>query len=183
MDDRPPPKPGVETLNDADAARLLARASELDATRDSGVPIANLREAAAEAGISPHAFDAAVGELQRSAPATPVRTREQQLRRARIWAVAAVVSLVAAVVVGRRSSSDTPVNAEAILLRCLSPSDAAELVRPLLTLPTNSVLINPEQAPHVITIRATRAQLRRVKSLLRKSDDGDGQVCAAPVLK
>lgn len=46
------------------AHRLLARAVELDASRGSDITIAQLRDAAAEAGISVAAFDAALAELQ-----------------------------------------------------------------------------------------------------------------------
>lgn len=46
------------------AHRLLARAVEPDASRGSEITIAQLREAAAEAGISVAAFDAALAELQ-----------------------------------------------------------------------------------------------------------------------
>jgi hypothetical protein len=46
------------------AHRLLARAVELDASRSSEVTIAQLRDAACEAGISITAFDAALDELR-----------------------------------------------------------------------------------------------------------------------
>jgi len=48
------------------ASRLLARASELDALRSDDLAIVDLRAAAAEAGISGPAFDAALSELRRS---------------------------------------------------------------------------------------------------------------------
>lgn len=46
------------------AHRLLARAVELDASRAAEVTLAQLREAAHDAGISAAAFDAALAELQ-----------------------------------------------------------------------------------------------------------------------
>ena len=49
-------------LPDSAARRLLERAGELDGPR-SGIPVSELRQAAGEAGISPQAFDAALGEL------------------------------------------------------------------------------------------------------------------------
>ncbi len=49
-----------EVLSEPAAARLLARASELDELRRAGTSVADLRAAAAEAGISAPAFDAAL---------------------------------------------------------------------------------------------------------------------------
>jgi hypothetical protein len=46
------------------ADRLLARAAELDSRQGSGAEIASLRAAAAEAGIRPEAFDAALAEMR-----------------------------------------------------------------------------------------------------------------------
>jgi hypothetical protein len=53
---------GGERLSESAARRLIARAAELDATGESGVPIAQLRRVAAEAGIGREAFDAALAE-------------------------------------------------------------------------------------------------------------------------
>jgi TonB family protein len=52
---------GLRLPDDA-ARRLLARAGELD-SQNSGIAVSQLRQAAAEAGISPHAFETALGEL------------------------------------------------------------------------------------------------------------------------
>jgi hypothetical protein len=51
------------TISERAAERILARAAGLDAEQHGNVPVARLREAAAEAGIAPHAFDAALSEL------------------------------------------------------------------------------------------------------------------------
>ena len=48
---------------------------------------------------------------------------------------------------------------EAFLLHCLSPGEAAELIRPLLRLGTNTIVHSPARAPRVLTIRATPAQM------------------------
>lgn len=53
-------------LPDAIASRVLARASELDALGDNHAAVADLRAAAAEAGISGLAFDSALAELHRA---------------------------------------------------------------------------------------------------------------------
>jgi hypothetical protein len=57
---RPAAPPDLQVLPDREAARLLARASELDAERRAGTPVTELRAAAAEAGISAPAFEAAL---------------------------------------------------------------------------------------------------------------------------
>ena len=64
MTERGERKPTPDVLPDAIASRLLARASELDALRDDDLAVADLRAAAAEAGISGPAFDAALSELR-----------------------------------------------------------------------------------------------------------------------
>jgi hypothetical protein len=64
--DRHERKPTSDVLPEAIASRLLARASELDALRDDDLAVADLRAAAAEAGISGLAFDAALAELRRT---------------------------------------------------------------------------------------------------------------------
>ena len=51
-------------LSDEAVQRLLARASQLDASRQSRTSLATLREAARDAGISTEAFDQAVRESQ-----------------------------------------------------------------------------------------------------------------------
>jgi hypothetical protein len=56
------------------AHRLLARAVELDAARAAEIPVARLREAAREAGISAAAFEAALAEAQ-APPATAAAAR------------------------------------------------------------------------------------------------------------
>ena len=66
VSDDPPP----ERFSDETARLLLARAASLDDTR---LTLAQLREAAAEAGISSVAFDAAVAEWRRSTSAAVSR--------------------------------------------------------------------------------------------------------------
>lgn len=53
-------------LSEDAAHRLLARAVELDEHRASHVRVAQLRDIALEAGISPRAFDEALAESQRT---------------------------------------------------------------------------------------------------------------------
>lgn len=78
-------------IPDAAAQRLIARAIELDARRTAEVPVAQLREAVLEAGVSPAAFDAAFAELratlQAGSPAPlPVAPEPPRGRIAGSWA-------------------------------------------------------------------------------------------------
>jgi len=71
------------------ASRLLARASELDVLRSDDLTIVDLRAAAAEAGISGPAFDAALSELRRTGR---VRTSEDVPHRRNVlrWGTALI---------------------------------------------------------------------------------------------
>ena len=75
----PNPTRDAERLPEEAARRLLQRASELEAARNTGLSVAELREAAREAGITPAAFDQALAELRSadssSAVATPTSRR------------------------------------------------------------------------------------------------------------
>jgi hypothetical protein len=84
-------KVAPDVLPDATASHLLARASELDALGHDDFALADLRAAAAEAGISGPAFDAALDELRRTGR---IHTSAEWLRRGR------GVRLVAVLVAG-----------------------------------------------------------------------------------
>ncbi len=69
-------------LAEADVAEILERAVKLDGARDGNVSVEQLREAALEVGVSPTAFDEALGEFTRAsrlpevpAPADVTRPR------------------------------------------------------------------------------------------------------------
>ncbi len=185
--DRPPAETDAEVLPEPVMARLLTRASELDAARGAGATVIELRAAAVEAGISPEAFDAALAEL-RGAGQTHVQHvsgRVRPRRRPRMWALASGVAaliVVSTYAVGRTlvpANAAVPMVQESILLRCLSPGEAAELIRPLLDLRTNTVVYSPAHAPRTLTIRATPTQIRSVRSALEQNDGGESSACAA----
>src|SRR5688572_27726870 len=92
MQHRLPPKPEPEVLTESVAARLLARASELDAARLAGVSVSELRAAAVEAGISTRAFDAALAELQGAEQARVPDVTAQPRRAPKTRALAAKVA-------------------------------------------------------------------------------------------
>lgn len=188
MQNRPPSKPDPEVLPEAVATRLLARASQLDVAHGAGSAVVDLRAAAAEAGISASAFDAALDELQgdRKAPLSDVGERPRRRSRMRLLtgAVAVLIAIGALAYsrqrapVGEAAVPGAPIVEEAIRLRCLSPGEAAELIRPLLSLRANRIVYSPAQAPRVLTIRATPAQMQNVRSVLEKYEGAGSPACA-----
>ena len=81
----------AERLPEEAARRLLQRASELEAARSAQVSVAELREAAREAGITPGAFEQALAEFRGTDPlVAPVSARRRRL--ARLWPAAVVLA-------------------------------------------------------------------------------------------
>lgn len=174
-------KPDTQVLPEPAAAHLLARASELDAARVASAEVAELRAAAAEAGISTGAFDAALGELQEAQARVPDVSghhRRRAQRRALAGGVAALIAVGALALTQVRAPAGAaaPMVEEALLLRGLSPGEAAELIRPLLDLGT--VVYSPSRAPRVLTIRATPAQIEKVRSVLDQYEGAWSLACA-----
>lgn len=189
-DPRRPLDSDRELLREQEVARLLARASELDAVRGAGTQIAELRITAAEAGISASAFDAALAEMraQSTPPATAATASPRRSkRRAFIGAVLAVVlALGTAIVTSRLVPTPLPATTgslvqEAILLNCLTAPEGAELVRPLLSDEASTIVHNPA-APRVLTVKTTPEQMGRVKSLLQERDGSTGACAVRPSL-
>lgn len=186
MDDHRRLDPDAEVLPGPAATRLLERASELDADRLTGAALADLRAAALEAGITADAFDAAVAELRDGAQARvpdATQPRRRPRRKGLVIAVAALLAL-GSLAVSRMlvpTPAGVPMVEEAILLRCLSPGEAAELIRPLLGLRTNTIVYSPAQAPRVVTIRATPAQIQEVRSVIDQHESAGSPACATGV--
>ena len=84
----------AERLPAETARRLLARASELEAARGSELSVAELRDAAREAGIAPAAFDQALTELRaRDSMTAGSPPKPSGLSRiARFWPAALIVA-------------------------------------------------------------------------------------------
>ena len=168
------------------ATQVLARASELDAARSAAITVAQLRAAAVEAGISTSAFDRALAEVQ-VAEETPVPATSGSSRRwRRAWTIAGAVVFLLAAAMFARLRAPIPASAqtlveETIVLRCLSPAEAAELVRPILTGPSATVTIpSAAGAPRVLLVRGTPAQLQQVKSTIDRHDGVGSPACATP---
>ena len=183
MPKRRSPDPVHETLRDPAAATLFARAAELDALETAGTPVAGLRAAAVEAGISERAFDTALAELHAGPPRAAGEhsgSRTAAGRRAlvaTIGALAVAGALAWRVGAGRPMGAGVPMVEESIALRCLEPGDAAELVRPHLRLSSNTVVFAPAKAPHVLTVRGTLAQLEHVKAVLDEHEAAGAPAC------
>ena len=188
MPRRDPAEPNRGTLPTASAERLLERASHLEAARAGEVSVAELRAAAAEAGISAASFEAALAELEAGEAQLAPRSGRPARRRVPGWIAGAVVTGVLAVAVFVTFAVRIPVAAspvvpmveEAILLRCLTPGEAGELVRSLVLDRASTVRSGPATAPRVIVVRTTPAQMERVKAVLAKRDGADGGACAVP---
>lgn len=80
---------GSDTVSEQIAARVFARASELDSAHQARATIAELRAAAVEAGISAYAFDAALAEIRNVDMAVPAQFRQPRRWRPRTWALLA----------------------------------------------------------------------------------------------
>jgi hypothetical protein len=196
MQHRLPPKPEAEVLTESVAARLLTRASELDAARLAGVSVSELRAAALEAGISTQAFDAALAELQgaelqgaeqarvpdvSAQPRRAPRTRAFAAKvTALVFAAGALILFLGRVTTVASAPPGPPMVEETVLLRCLSPGEAAALIRPIFALRTDgAVLYAPQRAERVLIIRATPSQLRRAKAVLEEYEGVGSAACAA----
>ena len=92
----------AERLPEEAARRLLTRASELEAARGAELSVAELREAAREAGIAPGAFEQALAELRAHNPAAVATPAPSRLRRlARLWPFAVILAPLLAILVVR----------------------------------------------------------------------------------
>jgi hypothetical protein len=184
MPDRPSSDPDGEIFADDAAARLLERASELDAAA-TGATVTELRSAAAEAGISPSAFDAALAELRRNqqTPRIDAHVPHRGHRRTATLTFAAVIVLaISAIGVSRLvprsvTQTATPLIEQAFALRCITPEEAIQLVRPLISGGTTTVRYSPAHTPGILVIRATPAQIEMARSKLAPYEGPASQAC------
>lgn len=162
------PAPPETILSEPDAKQILARASELDVALRAGTSIATLRAAAAEAGISSAAFDAALAEAEAKEQerGTPARARQRPHLLSRAAAAAVMVLAIVTVSV-QRSSTRARMIEPVLQVRCISPEDAAELIRPYLDR-SSRILIPP--GSHLLRVRATQAQIEKIRSVLAEAE-------------
>lgn len=152
-------------LSQAVAERLLARASELDAVHTS---IAELRAAAAEAGISAQAFDAALAEVQKEIPpeSQPPAPRRRRWVGIAVGAGGALIAMIAfaTVIIPTRAATpvlpfvDLPINSP-----CILPEQAADVARPFLG---DGGSIVASQGG-VLRVRATAVQIDQIRAALK----------------
>ena len=167
----------AERVSAQAAERLLARASELDAAGGPSTELESLRAAAAEAGISSAAFDAALIEFRaeslakgESAGAGSHRLRPRVGR----WGLllAAVMVTMASLLFFRARAFPEPPGMTTFEMRiqCLAPNAVTALVQPILTLEANTLQVSQGPAPRVLRIRATSAQIEQVRSALEQGE-------------
>ncbi|MEX2179674.1 MAG: hypothetical protein WD801_13240 [Gemmatimonadaceae bacterium] len=169
-------KASLEVLSESDRERVLQRAVQIDEMR--GSPVADVRAAAAEAGISNEAFDQAIAELEREAVG-PVKTAPAR-RRSLAIAVGLVLALAGTWVMRRAVPVEVPATPveQSFVLRCLSPQQAADLVRPVLG--QGGTVVSRGEASQVLVVRGTDAQVAQVRVLLDERDAAACPVSPAP---
>ncbi len=186
MDPRRRVDPDAEILSERAAAHLLARASELDAAREMGTQVAELRVAAAEAGISDIAFNAALVELrnaaqvQAQAPESSPPARWRPRRWGLTGAVATLMALGALWASRRVVPADAapiPMVEEVLLLRCLSAEEAVELLRPVLAASPNTLVKSRKDAPRVLNVRTTPVEMEKVRAAIAGLDGTSPSAC------
>ena len=91
----PQSRPDRAVLSEQLAARVLARASELDSASHAQATVSDLRAAAMEAGISAHAFDTALAEVQEQERVSVRKFRQPRSTRRR-WVSVIGLALVMA---------------------------------------------------------------------------------------
>lgn len=172
-----PPVPDLERVPSTVAERILARASELDA---NSAQVAELRSAAAEAGISSSAFDAALAEYRDgSRENVAARVPEYGTRRRGVVAMLIGFLAVGALFFLMRTVPNSaqvvdPFSTR-IPLSCTTPDAAAALARSMLDDRTSTI----QTGPGNITISAsTQDQLDRVRDAIAQRERSAG--CALP---
>ncbi|HYW30941.1 MAG TPA: hypothetical protein VE869_05485 [Gemmatimonas sp.] len=65
------------------------------------------------------------------------------------------------------------------LLRCITPVQAAQLIRPVLDRPGNRVVASEAGSPGVLSVEATQEQLQRVQAVLDQHDKSLTGVCVS----
>ena len=162
------PVPPETVLSEPAAAQLLARASELDAAFKGGTSVATLRAAAAEAGISSTAFEAALVEAQAKTQGQGIPVAAPRRRRRWSWlAGASLLVLGMLTVIVQRSSTPGGLIERWLPVRCLSAQDAMQAMRPYLD--RSSRVLAPPSA-QVVLVRATPAQIAKIRSVLEEAD-------------
>ena len=181
---RPSPDPDREIIRDDAAARLLERASEIDAAA-TGATVTELRSAAAEAGIRPSAFDAALAELRRNdaAPVIDAKKSHRGGLRRLTQALGVAVLLGSSAIVASRltmrgvEAASAPLTEQAFVLRCITPAAAIELVRPIIGDGLATVRYSPAHTPGILVLRATPEQIEAAITKLGPYEGAPSQAC------
>lgn len=177
----------MERLPDSLAAQVLQRASEIDASGQAGTSILDLRQAALAAGISAHAFDRALAEVQQQPVGIseiakpPVRAAHRGFRFIGMFTILMLALLIPLAFLSRTGRSVRenagPTMVDAIIeLRCLSPSDAGLLLRPLFPKGKSSMSWS-DRAPRELRIHSTATQIRLMREKVAEVEGDAATVC------
>jgi hypothetical protein len=129
----------------------------------------------------------AFGDLHPSVPAGQVAARALVASRRRTvglyYRIGLGVATVAAIffmIVSRQPTAPSPGASvlETFRLRCLSPEQAAELLRPYIQ-STGRVSFQPNSPLGIINIEASPQQIERARSVLERYDNATESQCAA----
>lgn len=177
-----PPRRVRDALPEQVAARLLERASELDAAQAAhSVELTALRAAADEAGISERAFNQALAELEAGSRTPAPGGKLEKTRRRGSLAVVAAAMVVGMLFVSRlvlpgpqRVSSPAAAAPAMIDMSYTMPcTPSVEALNRMRTGLGRANLIRLRGESRVLEVRATPAQHREIKAMLaRLASDG-----------
>lgn len=183
MSERSPNELEQKVLAELDAKRVLSRAIELEHARSAGSTVADLRAVAGEVGVSAGSFDAALAELDESKQTPAAAKRKRPSWRVRLSVIfGAVIALFAFYVFMRVPAEQAMVSTvrnieEAIMLRCLSPDEAGEMIRLALGPSIRNVELRGRPGSRLLIVRATREQMQKVKALLDEQQAAGSTAC------
>jgi hypothetical protein len=130
------------------------------------------------------AFDNLYSSVPAAQNVTYALEASRRRRVVRYYEFALGIALAASLlffVISRRAPSPAGMISETFRLQCLSPSQAAEVLRPYLT-PSSQVLTSPRLELALITVRATPEVMQKAKLALDHYDNPAQTTCAARVI-
>ncbi|WP_396224557.1 hypothetical protein [Gemmatimonas sp.] len=179
----------TDGISEPEAARLIQRAAEIDAT-DSPLTATQLREVALESGISSAAFERALSEMRTEAGMSREVAAAKSDRavtvswKGRTGAAFLGVLLVAVAMLayGNRSERTTPsldpLQDATIKLTCLSEGDAAVLARDYLPKGASTLKWNAVREPGILYMHAPAQSISQFKERLAAAERDGATICS-----